>query len=550
MKQNLFTKKVSSNFTLSLTTLLLFLNQSVFAGKEFTRFQYEKTHLPPFQILSNDNSGLTIKLGDMPFALGDNYDQATGVGNDGNIPTSFTLSFVSSIGGNEVEVTNSEIKTKDKRIIKIKPDFFNKTGSYHVAIYCASGKLDMDDSITPKEDNTGEYYEEYNCWNQDVFVYSKNDRQLLSSFDISSLAKQFAPILHFAPDEQYFPSSLNYIFNKVNVLKDLDKEKMTLSNKHSDSDYKFDQIYDFSEIFNMMKNFGSRDLLMSAGYQGSLSLSGPGALSVRYGDGAERSSDLSKPVVYYSIIPSHTSKDIFYLNYHFLYPYDSKGGDDVKTQGLTGIAAHAFDRESITVKLKLTNKNFIPQSVIYGAHLPDQTMAFLDSSESVKLKWEGGAVEVPWDEMLQFSEVKTDNIRPRAFIAHGSHGVYPKPGMYAVVIGNAKFSEQAGGGDVVVPANSNIDRVQLTSVSSKDLSAPKSNSLSEETYTLKDLDLLNYDPNNETAVLNFSGSWVTIFLGKPDAKFPPFTNREVDPDSYSKNAFKPGLNRNPKLQNW
>ena len=301
----------------------------------------------------------------------------------------------------------------------------------------------------------------------------------------------------------------------------------------------FEKSFRFSELLEAAKSQGNKNFLIDMGYEGSISVSGPSEMSSRFGEGKTSDQQKANVVVYYSVIPSRSQVNVFFLNYHFLYAFDSKGGDVVGRSGSTGAASHAFDRESITLKMQVNGSTATPVSVIFGSHLPDQTMALMEGGDA-KFSWEGGALEVPWNEVAKAAG--TDH--PVVSIARGSHAVFPRPGTYAVLMNNiAVLTEDAGGGDVVLPQGFASDK--LTS----ELSV--SNEFTQKNYQLRDLEIMELNPKSDTAVLTFSGYWVTIFFGKGDAKFPPFTDRETDPDQYSKTAAKPGRTPGlPALTEW
>jgi hypothetical protein len=401
-------------------------------------------------------------------------------------------------------------------------------------VNCIFGELDGENRYVQPE-----FYE---CWSQDVFIYAASARNQINALKFDAIAKKFAPVLAFAPEEQYLPASLGFIFNTVNQNSQLADHRVKIRDTDRSSCCGFEKTFRFSGLLEAVKGQGSNSFLIDMGYEGSISVSGPSEMSARFGDGKTRDEQKANVVVYYSVIPSRTHSDIFYLNYHFLYAFDSKGGDSIGYSGSTGVASHSFDRESVTLKLQANGSTLTPVSVIFGAHLSDQTMALMEAG-SVKFSWEGGALEVPWKETLKVSG--TDHAEhPILAIARGSHAVYPRQGTYAVLMNDiAMLTEEAGGGDVVLPQA--LTGVQLSA------ELTKANRLTQKNYELRNLEIMDLNPKSDTSVLTFSGYWVTIFFGKPDAKFPPFTNRETDPDQYSSAAAKPGKTVGlPSITEW
>ncbi len=115
--------------------------------------------------------------------------------------------------------------------------------------------------------------------------------------------------------------------------------------------------------------------------------------------------------------------------------------------------------------------------------------------------------------------VKKINGHPVPAIALGSHGIYPKPGNYAVLLNNIKLLlEPAGGNKLLYPEK--LSEFQKTPTS--------------YSYALKNLKLESVTSNCREAnnILTFSGSTVDV-LGPVNASFPPYTDREEDYFSYA-----------------
>ncbi len=196
-----------------------------------------------------------------------------------------------------------------------------------------------------------------------------------------------------------------------------------------------------------------------------------------------------------------------YINYHFFYSYDPKNG----TAQNDVMAAHIFDRESMTVVLRATSKK--PLMVFYGAHLASQTMGQLDRSGQQIQKWNSGRVFVNWPEVVK------NNERPVPAIARGSHGIYPKSGDYAVFLNNFKLLVEPAGGDRQLYPEFATGIVKTAN---------------SYAYKLEDLNLdkVTSDCRNPNRLLAFSGSTVDV-LGPANATFPPYTDREEDYFSYT-----------------
>jgi len=481
------------------------VNGVAYAEATIPNTQWVNLQSAPFSILKNNSTGVEIVVGKMPLPR-------SASGPVGTHPYSYS---VTSPTGKAI-VQDALFPTDFK--ISVGPNALPETGAYNVEVKCIFGELDGENRYIQPE--------LYECWSQDVFIYSVSARKRIGALKFDTIARNFAPVLSFAPQEQYLPASLGFIFNTVNSNNQMANHRVKIRDVARNSCCGFEKTYRFSELLAAVKGQGNSNFLIDMGYEGSISFTGPSEMSVRFGDGKTNDQQRANVVVYYSVIPSRTQDNIFYLNYHFLYAYDSKGGDAIGHSGSTGVAAHAFDRESVTLKLQANGNNIAPVSVVYGAHLPDQTLALLEDDD-VKFSWEGGALVVPWSEASKI----TGTDHPIVSIARGSHAVYPRQGTYAVLMDNIKMlTEEAGGGDVVLPP----------ALSDIGLSAEfkATNSLAQKNYQLRDLEIMDLNPKSETSVLTFSGYWVTILFGKADAKFPPFTNRETDPDQYSRSAAK------------
>lgn len=353
---------------------------------------------------------------------------------------------------------------------------------------------------------TGVYYftifedEDKPVWKQKVFSISSRDR-VLSESEKETLAQQYAPILSLHENERYFPVSLEYLTNKVDVDSSLDNEPFRLVNKKiKDSLFslfsspKLDIEFKFKDINRVLPYYGHSESVLKS----NLSSSSDTALKKRYGE--------NHRTVYYSVFENIKYKEI-YINYHFFYTYDPKNGTPNKDVA----PAHIFDRESMTVVLRSTTKQ--PLMVFFGAHLASQTMGQLDSNGNVLQRWDTGRVFVNWPKVNKINE------RVVPAIALGSHGVYPKQGDYAVLLNNIKLLlEPAGGSKYLYPEFEKNYRKTLNSFS----------------YKLKNLKLesVTSDCRNSQNILAFSGSTVDV-LGPVNASFPPYTDREEDYFSYT-----------------
>ncbi len=151
--------------------------------------------------------------------------------------------------------------------------------------------------------------------------------------------------------------------------------------------------------------------------------------------------------------------------------------------------------------------------------------------------WINGRLMVSSSEIKQFLSVDG---RPLGMVAQGSHGMYPTPGTYAVVLADQHnvLTEKAGGNQILVPEKSNFKGQNLYK------------------YKLESLDADHLTACSKNAVLNYTGNFVDV-QGGLNANFPPFTGREAHPYKYFEvlrqgrsdyGAFDVNILKNPKIK--
>ncbi len=352
-------------------------------------------------------------------------------------------------------------------------------------------------------------------WEQDVFVI-KHDSYRLSRGRIKELAEDYAPFVFMDTNERYLPASINYLLNKdetggvkdsaidVNVtlklsgIKDIEMPYNDLSDVlpyNGDNDSILDTIG--LSISKLLDNKTLRDAL------------------------EKRTGDSENVTIYYSYIPNSKKRQQVIINYHFLYAYDSK----LEGEGKTKKTSHIFDRESISIVFKWDeSKQDVesePEYIIFGAHLEGQTMGSVakdkknpDKWKSLQ-KWNCGRVKVLW------KDVNKIKAHPIVALAQGSHAPYPAPGHYAVYLLKRlpMLVEPADAGKVLVPEKFSHDKCRGDEIKE---SYP---------YKLNDFDLGTITSNSWNSILAYSGCIVDI-IGLQNAKFPPFTKRELDVDKW------------------
>ncbi|MBC7467428.1 MAG: hypothetical protein H7256_15675 [Bdellovibrio sp.] len=440
------------------------------------------THL--FNVLENNESRIVIELGEFQKVF--NLDGAN---------YKFEVSFK---GITDELMTQEQQKAADPIVLSGEINGNNRltipvtgTGAYIVTLFQKTSKP---------------------FWKQKVFAIAAKDKSLKED-EKEQLAQMYAPVINYHPDELYSPVSFEYLTNQVDKDLALDDETFILTNKSvaqslfgglfGGSPSTLNVSFLFKDILNVLPYYGHHESVLKSG----LSNSAMTRLKQRYGK--------DHATIYYSVFENVKRKEIL-INYHFFYSYDPKNGTAKKDV----MPAHIFDRESMTVVLRSTSKE--PLDVYYGAHLANQTMAELDSSGKPAQSWVTGRTHLNWSEKnYPNSHVEKIGTHPVPAIALGSHGVYPKPATYAVLMGNIKVLVEKAGGD-------KGQEKFLYPESMTDFKAPNSAS-----YKLKSLKLENTVSGCGPAnILAYSGSTVDV-LGPVNASFPPFTDREENFMSYA-----------------
>ncbi len=425
---------------------------------------------PLFKVVENNQTNVVVELGNFPEFFRE-YDDLK-----------YKVTFVSSTKSKQsIEETISidqPVGAKTRIVVPVK-----KTGVFHFSIY-------------RKESSP--------VWEQKVFAIASSEHQL-SEAEKFELAKKYAPVVSYHDQELYFPVSLPYLFNQVDVDQDLRKEPFLLTNKKVSSFFGFgskqtlNMSFTMDRLTNILPFYGHSKSVLKSGLESSSDT----RLKQRYGQ--------DQATVYYSVFENPKNNEI-YINYHFFYSYDPKNG----TKDNESIAAHIFDRESMTVVVNMSAKK--PLSVFYGAHLPNQILGQMDAAGAPVQKWRTGRVYVPYDWAIKKQG------RPMPAIALGSHAVYPIAGNYGVFLNDSPdttatlLKEPAGGNKFLYP----------------DFMTDFEKNATSYAYKLEDLklDSVTSDCANPHNMLAFSGSTVDV-LGPVNATFPPFTDREEDYFNYA-----------------
>lgn len=436
---------------------------------------------PLFNILENNRERIVVDLGDFAekFKLNSGFEyRVTHLGSKED-----RIGVNSKYEAQETFVLENKSNARQTRVeVPVK-----KTGVYLFKIFTKGGFFGGKEVVV---------------WRQKVFAIAPTESTLTEQ-QKKNLAEQYAPVVAMHKDELYFPVSIEYLTNQTEPDAQLAKEPFVLTNSFTSKEEKFSEAFRFSQINQVLPYYGHAGSVLKSGLRSSTD----SRLVSRYGK--------NHVTVYYSIFENTKDREI-YLNYHFFYTYDPKNGTPAKPAA----AGHIFDRESMTVVL---NKAFKPLHVFYGAHLPSQIMAELDAKGNLRKsdvgsifnRWKTGRVYVGWDKVIK------NGGRPVPAIALGSHGVYPKAGLYGVYLtegsGTKVLPEPAGGDRLLYPEFAQGITKNATSFP----------------YHLKNLGLdhVTSDCNNPHRLLAYSGSTVDV-LGPSNATFPPYTDREEDYRSY------------------
>ncbi|WP_018250211.1 InlB B-repeat-containing protein [Orenia marismortui] len=371
-------------------------------------------------------------------------------------------------------------------------------------------------------------------WEQDIFINDIDINNLSQS--PSKLAQQYAPILAYPEDEEYAPVPMDYLIpdgrNSIlegDIGKDLSEIEFNIQREVIEgySDQIIDKV-SYDTLGAYMSYNGHKRSYINLGVSGFKTDSQVHPL--RHATGS-----IENATIYYSFIKR--GENHYYLNYHFFYNFDPKGGSSEEP----ATAGHVFDRESMSIVL---DGNLKPESIVFGAHLSGQEMSLLNENGDKEITWDGepgGRVKIPWDEVFKYEyDEDKEKIHPIVSIAKGSHALYPVPGHYLCIAKKVLPLKE--------PAGDSLNENTLFKVSEEDkennkwqrvLFPAETNPENGKDYNLKALNLDQLSSHGANSPLLFSGAWVDVLGGafSTNAKFPPFTEREKDITSWTGNAY-------------
>lgn len=374
-------------------------------------------------------------------------------------------------------------------------------------------------------------------WRQ--FVYTEPSSIDKSTLEI--LARQYAPIVLFHPEEEFYPMSLSRFFE-------------TLDND-SYVDFLFPYNVEFpeqdapwpsasvakSDVVTFMANNGHNLAEIVSDPTDSL-----------YGGSIDDSS------IYYSAYLDNNGITL-YINYHLFFSKDYKYNDE--GQG-PATGSHWLDRESITISFYFMNGSWRPDKVTFAGHMPGQRLVLesAKSDYSAKFNWTGGRITLDYEDVMVFFD------HPLIALAKGTHAVYPVSGDYTcntpILTKEIPYHEAAGIPSQLPGADRNyiLDNFVKFSTGDHDYSTfilpelERFSGKNHHTYALNYIDLhqTSTGASSERAIL-FSGFWIdglgdslkddaVEHVKDTDSRLFPFTEpeRELDTHSYVHNADTSG----------
>jgi hypothetical protein len=456
----------------------------------------------PFTVLTNNGNQITVALDDGYFRKSTWWD--------------FSYLYAVSGGGTTVSGSSSGIITVD----------VPKSGVYSFEIRVRYRKK-YKYWFFGYHYYFGSFFDKWILWRQDVLA----EKYALSNTERNTLANLYAPIVIKDSGEYYNPASLEYIFNKEDPDATLASETFELTDNRLLRPTLYESLlphrsFSFGSADQMLPYWGNRNALINIPSVAAVTRS---RLRLR--------TNPDHPVVYYTFQERSTYD---YIHYHFLYACDLKQGG---TPQSPEPGSHLFDRESFVVVLnKATHQ---PMYSVYGGHL-DNNFLYLgvETAQGVfetivnqAVAWGNGRLRRVWASTATIPHssepgvmMDNDTLRagthPLVFIAQGSHAVYPYPGIYRykdLVVTSLK--DYAG---LASHSGWNADQI---------LMPPAAPAAALPNYELRDLNPGRITSFSANRYLAFSGYLVDVMdivitFKNTNTKFPPYTNREENPDSY------------------
>jgi len=170
----------------------------------------------------------------------------------------------------------------------------------------------------------------------------------------------------------------------------------------------------------------------------------------------------------------------YWVTYFSLFAFDKKYPEYLRNLSAEA-GSHEIDRESISVLFVDDDNGWSPESVVYAGHLEDQNTQFRGCDEfitdclpgSTLVEWGKGKTIVNYPNYARFGE------KPIVYIAHGSHAHSPAFGYYEIdvnasVLSSSTISEildvvESAGDPSVIIETSNIVELDFRKISHQSL---------------------------------------------------------------------------------
>lgn len=394
-------------------------------------------------------------------------------------------------------------------------------------------------------------------WRQAAFLedYGPSVFSLLGfGYELSMIAEDYAPIVRLAENEQYVPLAVADLFAdnttigvklpwRIGVETITGSEAISgflsthghhqalINGQHSSSlrchPTRRPSNQTDEECLADMRNYGL--VRLQAG-----NLSATDGLQSNQAWKEHLQSLPTNPTLYWDFQADYEN---LIITYWMLYPFDLKSDD------LRG-GLHTLDRESISVVFEWVDFEWgveaAPIEVIYAAHIAGQNLYFVDSDDRVVEGWDEGALRLRWSEAIR------EGNHPVAYIADGSHGVYPWQGDYMVDVRPLFFPLQEDGAQLnfrqetwnptvgVEPADANGLTLHPPYIPINldlgDVAMP---------YELRPFPQ-TIDPDSPDRALLFAGYWVDSLGTSTNARYPPFIPRSQDTLHWWRSLTAPG----------
>ncbi len=196
-------------------------------------------NMPPlFNMLENNQKQIIVELGDFRKAFPDASSQL-------KYKVYFRGSKENKEEVDQLILTGSTDKAMTRVTVPV-----TKTGVYYFLVFENEKKL---------------------YWKQKVFAIAPREHTLSPELR-KELAEKYALVLSMHHDEQYFPVSIEYLTNQVEVDTELDREPFRLTNKKTrlfSRSEDFDFRFPFSQLVQILPYYGHSESVLKSGLESS-----------------------------------------------------------------------------------------------------------------------------------------------------------------------------------------------------------------------------------------------------------------------------------------